>query len=538
MPTDTAATDAPVSSDRSASALLEMLRAKAMLLLRREKEVFELRLERTRTEAWLQAFHKISVDLRGKTTAALLDHWVAVMIDDLKFQVAAVYRGDPADRMLTLIGSGAPAPLPATLGIDGATWDHLTQHRGGSERDLPLPVRQVLGPRVGVGKFLWSSFGTRETPFLLLVAGFAPQAGRFYVVSDHDVKHYKLFGAHLAALLDNVSLIGALNSERSELQQSNQQLDASLHELRETQGRLVQSSKVLAEVSRRAGMAEVATGVLHNVGNVLNSVNVSAELAAARLAELKLHNVARIADAAGAERPTWPGSSTCRGRQGRTLPAFLKRAGREPGRRAAGDRRGARGRCSSTSSTSSRSSASSRPTPRPPASPSVPASQLIDDAFGIAGDLSRAAGHRGRPRLPAGAGGRARQAQGAADPGQPDQQRQARPGRRTDAADRRIVARIGRAAGTGWRAHRGQRQRRRASPAENLTRIFTHGFTTAKHGHGFGLHSSALAAREMGGTLTARSDGPGRGATFTLELPRAGEDGRRGPSRRRIDGGR
>jgi signal transduction histidine kinase len=56
-------------------------------------------------------------------------------------------------------------------------------------------------------------------------------------------------------------------------------------------------------------------------------------------------------------------------------------------------------------------------------------------------------------------------------------------------------------------------------PPENLTRIFSHGFTTRKHGHGFGLHSSALAAKEMGGTLTVQSGGVGKGATFILELP-------------------
>jgi signal transduction histidine kinase len=55
--------------------------------------------------------------------------------------------------------------------------------------------------------------------------------------------------------------------------------------------------------------------------------------------------------------------------------------------------------------------------------------------------------------------------------------------------------------------------------AENLTRIFAHGFTTKKDGHGFGLHSCVLAAREMGGSLLAASDGPGRGAAFTLVLP-------------------
>jgi C4-dicarboxylate-specific signal transduction histidine kinase len=56
-------------------------------------------------------------------------------------------------------------------------------------------------------------------------------------------------------------------------------------------------------------------------------------------------------------------------------------------------------------------------------------------------------------------------------------------------------------------------------PPENLTRIFNHGFTTRVTGHGFGLHSGALAARELGGALTVHSDGRGRGASFTLDLP-------------------
>ena len=58
-------------------------------------------------------------------------------------------------------------------------------------------------------------------------------------------------------------------------------------------------------------------------------------------------------------------------------------------------------------------------------------------------------------------------------------------------------------------------------PPENLSRIFSQGFTTRKGGHGFGLHSSANAAKELGGSLTAQSRGPGQGATFTLELPTA-----------------
>ncbi|HEV8543323.1 MAG TPA: CHASE sensor domain-containing protein [Verrucomicrobiae bacterium] len=68
--------------------------------------------------------------------------------------------------------------------------------------------------------------------------------------------------------------------------------------------------------------------------------------------------------------------------------------------------------------------------------------------------------------------------------------------------------------------------------AENLTRIFSHGFTTKRDGHGFGLHSGALAAKEMGGSLTAFSEGVGKGATFILQLPlnaqRAANESRNG----------
>lgn len=53
----------------------------------------------------------------------------------------------------------------------------------------------------------------------------------------------------------------------------------------------------------------------------------------------------------------------------------------------------------------------------------------------------------------------------------------------------------------------------------NLNRIFAHGFTTKKDGHGFGLHNSLMVAKEMGGDLRVQSEGPGKGATFTLELP-------------------
>jgi signal transduction histidine kinase len=54
---------------------------------------------------------------------------------------------------------------------------------------------------------------------------------------------------------------------------------------------------------------------------------------------------------------------------------------------------------------------------------------------------------------------------------------------------------------------------------ENLSRLFTQGFTTRKAGHGLGLHSAAIAAKNLGGALHAQSAGEGQGATFTLDLP-------------------
>ena len=54
---------------------------------------------------------------------------------------------------------------------------------------------------------------------------------------------------------------------------------------------------------------------------------------------------------------------------------------------------------------------------------------------------------------------------------------------------------------------------------DNLTRIFQHGFTTRAEGHGFGLHSSAIAAGEFGGSLKAMSEGIGKGAKFIIDLP-------------------
>src|SRR4029077_2278426 len=57
-------------------------------------------------------------------------------------------------------------------------------------------------------------------------------------------------------------------------------------------------------------------------------------------------------------------------------------------------------------------------------------------------------------------------------------------------------------------------------PPENMSRLFTHGFTTRPSGHGFGLHGGAIAAKELGGLLRAESAGAGKARTLLLGVPR------------------
>jgi signal transduction histidine kinase len=272
----------------------------------------------------------------------------------------------------------------------------------------------------------------------------------------------------------------------------------------------------LMMVSRQAGMAEVATSVLHNVGNVLNSVNVSANLAAEALRESKSADVSLVA-AMMQEHAADLGQFMTEDAKGRQLPGYLT----ELGKHLLKEKRSVLSELESLAGniqhikdivTMQQSYAKFGGVTE-----TVKVTDLIEDAvqmnegalerhhvrvvreFGTTGDLEIAVEKHKVLQILVNLVSNAKYAC-------------AESSRR----DKRLTLRV---------THEMDRVKISVAdngmgiPPENLTRIFTHGFTTRKSGHGFGLHSSALAAQELGGTLLVQSDGRDQGATFTLELP-------------------
>jgi PAS domain S-box-containing protein len=280
---------------------------------------------------------------------------------------------------------------------------------------------------------------------------------------------------------------------------------------------LEQAQRNLVDASHQAGMAEVATGVLHNVGNVLNSVNVSASLLASGLRHAKVDSLARLSALLRAHAGDL-GAFLTTDPRGRRVPEFVESLAQDW----AGEQARLLKEIESlqqnidhikdiVSMQQSYATMVSLVEPLPPAA-------LMEDAVRMnSAALSR---HEVRvlrdfQPVPLVSAEKAkvlqilvnlvRNAKYACDDG-------------PNPADKAITLRL--ALAPGGRAVRlVVADNGVGIPAANLTRIFNHGFTTRATGHGFGLHSSANAAKEMKGTLSVHSDGPGTGATFTLELP-------------------
>jgi len=270
----------------------------------------------------------------------------------------------------------------------------------------------------------------------------------------------------------------------------------------------------LVKASRQAGMAEVATSVLHNVGNVLNSVNVSATLASDKIRRSCGSDVGRIADLFEQHRDDLPGFLASP--QGTKLPTFLKslsqHLGEEQGAVLA-ELQSLQAHIGHIKEIVGMQQTHAR---LAGATEELPAAGLLEEAL----RLNAATLHHhgvevtrdyGEPRSLTVDKHKAlqifvnliRNAAQAMDA--------------PDAYGKRLTLRIG-GDGSGF-VGLAVGDEGGGISAENMKRIFEHGFTTRAEGHGFGLHSAALAAKELGGALTVHSDGPGTGALFTLKLP-------------------
>ena len=272
----------------------------------------------------------------------------------------------------------------------------------------------------------------------------------------------------------------------------------------------------LVEASRESGMAEVATSVLHNVGNVLNSLEVSWSLASKRLAGLRtasLAKVARLFEEHACDLPAFfaPGA------KGTHVPAYLdglathlveEQAKIQEELASLGRHLEHVKRVVSMQQSYARNTGVLE---------AIDVQTLVEDALKLARTATPMDGvnvvrdYRPLPHVDL------------------DKHRvieilvnlftNARQAMLTSASPQLTIA-LGPVEGDGApRFSITVKDTGDGIRPENLARIFNHGFTTKPKGHGYGLHSSALAAHNMHGQLRVVSDGQGKGAAFTLELP-------------------
>jgi PAS domain S-box-containing protein len=271
----------------------------------------------------------------------------------------------------------------------------------------------------------------------------------------------------------------------------------------------------LVVASRQAGMADVATGVLHNVGNVVNSLNISASVVRDRTRNLKIREFRRAVELAAAHGDDLPGFLT-RDANGRHWFPFLVELSRYQ------------------STAQEELDAELRKLDE-----SV---QHVLRIVSLQQSFARAGGISEPVRVPDVLDDALRMHEASMKRHGIDVVREYADPPVVVLDKHKLMQVILNLVSNGKHALRdaprkdGKRLAIRCSapapgrirvevedngvgiPQDNLNRIFNYGFTTKKAGHGFGLHSSALVAKEMGGSLTARSDGPGTGAIFVLEI--------------------
>lgn len=285
-----------------------------------------------------------------------------------------------------------------------------------------------------------------------------------------------------------------------------QRVQERTQELREAQSRLM-------EAARSLGREEVSTTVLHNVGNVLLSVNVTAGLVEEQLTQSRVGLLRQATDMLQGHRPELA-RFLAEDERGRLLPEYLSRVAQELGEERArllADVKELRRNLEHVNNIISVQQ--SMASPGVQILEEVDVSSVVEDALriqlrpGLPIEVVRRYGQIGSMYM-----SRHKLLQVLVNLISNARHALLASGRE----DRRLEVRV---EGQGDRVQVQVVDNGVGIRQEDMLRIFQYGFTAKKDGHGFGLHGSALHARAMGGSLRAHSEGPGRGATFTLELP-------------------
>jgi len=321
-----------------------------------------------------------------------------------------------------------------------------------------------------------------------------------------------VFGGLAGVLLLSLGWVAAL---RQQVSRRTAELSAEVEERKRIEAQVKKAQRDLMEVSRQAGMAEVATSVLHNVGNVLNSVNISGSVVAEAIKQSKVGNL-NLAVALLRDHAHDLGDFLTNDPKGRQLPAYFaqlaehlaseqERMLREL-KLLGGNIDHIKEIVAMQQNYATTSSLRER----------LSITDLIEDALRLVAEAF-ARHHiqvqRHYETLPSMEVEKHKVLQILVNLIQNAKHALIEGGR----PDKRLTLRVGLTDSDMVRIS--VFDNGMGIPPENLTRIFAHGFTTRKDGHGFGLHSGALAAHEMGGSLTSHSDGLGKGATFILEFP-------------------
>ncbi|MEN6331846.1 MAG: PAS domain S-box protein [Smithella sp.] len=311
-------------------------------------------------------------------------------------------------------------------------------------------------------------------------------------------------------------LLTAKSTLEERVQKRTQELQDQIAAKEKALSELASAQSKLLEMSRAAGMAEVATGVLHNVGNVLNSVNVSCTLIRDQLEQSRIGNVARVAgllvepeggltrflmeDPRGRQIPAYLASlaPVLEDEQQLLLRETLSLRDRVEHIKEIVVMQQNYGRVSGVEET-------------------IPVEQLLEDAVTFNSEALARHGitvHRQYQPVPPITVDKHKVLQILLNLISNAKYACTEDGR---GGEKCIILRV--FSPDPQRVLIQIEDNGMGIPPENLSRIFQHGFTTRKTGHGFGLHSGALAARELSGNLTAQSEGQGAGAVFTLDLP-------------------